>query len=200
MAQYLYKDADLTVAENERFNGFEIQYIRKMTDDEIEMIKDAGFRWSPYRQFWYARRSRRTREFVDGLIRRASGAYEQSAGDSDIAVQSGVTEEKAVEGFEEKKNPGQHLSAGTGILTERVTERPVTVSPTRTGAAANSVIPGNGEERNPAGLDRLREVGSPDARSVGKPAAGILTGTSSVSSSAVTIPQAGKLSSGEADV
>lgn len=202
MAQYLYKDAGLTVAENERFNGFEIQYIRKMTDDEIEMIKDAGFRWSRYRQFWYAHRNPQTKEFVDGLIRRASVAYEQSAGDNGIAVQSGGsdTEEKAVDGFEGKKNPGQLLSAGAGILTERVTERPVTVSPTRTGGAAGSVIPEGGEERNPAGIDTPAGAGSPSDRTAGKPAADSLTGTGDVPSSAVTIPQAGKLSSGEADI
>ncbi len=201
MAQYLYKDAGLTVAENERFNGFEIQYIRKMTDDEIEMIKDAGFRWSRYRQFWYAHRNPQTKEFVDGLIRRASVAYEQSAGDNGIAVQSGGsdTEEKAVDGSEGKKNPGQLLSAGAGILTERVTERPVTVSPTRTGGAAGSVIPEGGEERNPAGIDTPAGAGSPSDRTAGKPAADSLTGTGDVPSSAVTIPQAGKLSSWEAD-
>lgn len=205
MAQYLYKDAGLMVAENERFNGFEIQYIRKMTDDEIEMIKDAGFRWSRYRQFWYAHRNPQTKEFVDGLIRRASVAYEQSAGDNGIAVQSGGsdTEEKAVDGFEGKKNPGQLTSAGAGILTEQHTQdKPaqVMVSPTRTGGAAGSVIPGGGEERNPAGIDTPAGAGSPSDRAAGKPAADSLTGTGDVPSSAVTIPQAGKLSSGEADI
>ena len=205
MAQYLYKDAGLTVAENERFNGFEIQYIRKMTDDEIEMIKDAGFRWSRYRQFWYAHRNPQTKEFVDGLIRRVSAVYGQSAGDNGIAVQSGGsdTEEKAVDGFEGKKNPGQLTSAGAGILTEQHTQdKPaqVMVSPTRTGAAAGSVIPVGGEERNPAGIDTPAGTGSPSDRASGKAAADRLTGTSNISSPGQTIPQAGKLSSGEADI
>jgi len=68
-----YKNNDFSVTINNRMNGIEIRYEKKLTEDQIEKIKDAGFRWSKRQQIWYAYQNEKSIEFVS-LI---ESAYEE---------------------------------------------------------------------------------------------------------------------------
>jgi len=51
----------VTVSENEARNGIEVKFNGKPTQEVINRLKSAGFRWSGHQKLWYAKRNERTR-------------------------------------------------------------------------------------------------------------------------------------------
>lgn len=62
-----YKNKDFSITVNTRMNGIELRFENTMTEEQIEQIKEAGFRWSKHQQMWYAYQNEKTIEYANSL-------------------------------------------------------------------------------------------------------------------------------------
>lgn len=62
-----YKNKDFSITVNTRMNGIELRFENTMTDEQIEQIKEAGFRWSKRQQMWYAYQNEKTIAYAKSL-------------------------------------------------------------------------------------------------------------------------------------
>lgn len=62
-----YKNKDFSITVNTRMNGIELRFENTMTDEQIEQIKEAGFKWSKRQQIWYAYQNEKTIAYAKSL-------------------------------------------------------------------------------------------------------------------------------------
>ncbi|MCM1407041.1 MAG: SNF2-related protein [Treponema brennaborense] len=66
-----YKNNDFSVTVNTRMNGIEIVFNDEMTEEMIEEIKDAGFKWSKRQQKWWAYQSEKSNAYAVSLVEKS---------------------------------------------------------------------------------------------------------------------------------
>ena len=62
-----YKNKDFSITVNSRMKGIELRFENTMTEEQIEQIKEAGFRWSKRQQMWYAYQNEKTIAYAKSL-------------------------------------------------------------------------------------------------------------------------------------
>lgn len=62
-----YKNKKFSITVNTRMNGIELRFENTMTDEQIEQIKEAGFKWSKRQQMWYAYQNEKTIAYAKSL-------------------------------------------------------------------------------------------------------------------------------------
>lgn len=62
-----YKNKDFSITVNTRMNGIELRFENTMTEEQIEQIKEAGFKWSKRQQMWYAYQNEKTIAYAKSL-------------------------------------------------------------------------------------------------------------------------------------
>lgn len=62
-----YKNKDFSITVNSRMKGIELRFENTITDEQIEQIKEAGFRWSKRQQIWYAYQNEKTIAYAKSL-------------------------------------------------------------------------------------------------------------------------------------
>lgn len=62
-----YKNKDFSISVNSRMKGIELRFENTMTEEQIEQIKEAGFRWSKRQQMWYAYQNEKTIAYAKSL-------------------------------------------------------------------------------------------------------------------------------------
>ena len=54
---------------NKKYKSIELKYTRKPSAAILEALRSSDFRWSPYRQHWYAPATEKNEKFAKGLGR-----------------------------------------------------------------------------------------------------------------------------------
>ena len=62
-----YKNKNFSITVNSRMKGIELRFENTMTEEQIEQIKEAGFRWSKRQQMWYAYQNEKTIAYAKSL-------------------------------------------------------------------------------------------------------------------------------------
>lgn len=62
-----YKNKDFSITVNSRMKGIELRFENTMTEEQIEQIKEAGFKWSRRQQIWYAYQNEKTIAYAKSL-------------------------------------------------------------------------------------------------------------------------------------
>ena len=79
-----YKNKDFSLTLNKRFNGIELRFAQKMSEEQINLIKDAGFRWSKRQQMWYAYQNEKSIAYAASLVNYFEKPVEQITSKKDI--------------------------------------------------------------------------------------------------------------------
>ena len=62
-----YKNSEVEVKINNQMHGIEIRFQNEMTSEQIEQVKDAGFKWSKRQQLWYAYQNDKSIQYINTL-------------------------------------------------------------------------------------------------------------------------------------
>lgn len=63
-----YKNNDFSLTVNNRMHGIELRFAKKMSDEQITSIKEAGFKWSKRQQMWYAYQNEKSISYAESLV------------------------------------------------------------------------------------------------------------------------------------
>ena len=63
-----YKNSDFSLAVNNRMHGIELRFAKKMSEEQIASIKDAGFKWSKRQQMWYSYQNEKSIAYAEALV------------------------------------------------------------------------------------------------------------------------------------
>lgn len=63
-----YKNSDFSLTVNNRMHGIELRFVKKMSEEQIASIKDAGFKWSKRQQMWYAYQNEKSISYAESLV------------------------------------------------------------------------------------------------------------------------------------
>ncbi len=63
-----YKNSDFSLTVNNRMHGIELRFAKKMSEEQIASIKDAGFRWSKRQQMWYSYQNEKSIAYAESLV------------------------------------------------------------------------------------------------------------------------------------
>lgn len=63
-----YKNSDFSLTVNNRMHGIELRFAKKMSEEQIASIKDAGFKWSKRQQMWYSYQNEKSIAYAETLV------------------------------------------------------------------------------------------------------------------------------------
>lgn len=63
-----YKNSDFSLTVNNRMHGIELRFAKKMSEEQIASIKDAGFKWSKRQQMWYSYQNEKSIAYAESLV------------------------------------------------------------------------------------------------------------------------------------
>lgn len=63
-----YKNRDFSLTVNNRMHGIELRFAKKMSEEQIASIKDAGFKWSKRQQMWYSYQNEKSIAYAESLV------------------------------------------------------------------------------------------------------------------------------------
>ena len=63
-----YKNSDFSLTVNNRMHGIELRFAKKMSEEQIVNVKEAGFKWSKRQQMWYAYQNEKSIACAESLV------------------------------------------------------------------------------------------------------------------------------------
>ena len=63
-----YKNSDFSLTVNNRMYGIELRFAKKMSEEQIVNVKEAGFKWSKRQQMWYAYQNEKSIACAESLV------------------------------------------------------------------------------------------------------------------------------------
>lgn len=122
-----YKNKDFSITVNSRMKGIELRFENTMTKEQIEQIKEAGFKWSKRQQMWYAYQNEKTIAYAKSLESNYEANLEnteikQEKAESSQVEQTVLLQDLIAELREEIRKQNEKIKELEGIIEERNNE------------------------------------------------------------------------------
>lgn len=122
-----YKNKDFSITVNSRMNGIELRFENSMTDEQIEQIKEAGFKWSKRQQIWYAYQNEKTIAYAKSLESNYEATLEnneikQEKTEPSQVEQTVLLQDLIAELREELRKQNEKIKELESIIEEKINE------------------------------------------------------------------------------
>lgn len=116
-----YKNKDFSITVNSRKKGIELRFENTMTEEQIEQIKEAGFRWSKRQQMWYAYQNEKTIAYAKSLESQYEANLENDESKQEVSLSEiqKSTKEKLAEQGASKELFDSHVVFATRNETKK---------------------------------------------------------------------------------